>query len=193
MPGRRTSSKHLGKPSRQLLVSQALRHQRVPPTEEHFLTPNSSMAESAQGTTMDRILLEISAVGRKLEAGREIWLIRTRQDVDHQKWSVKRLLRPEDLRVFLDGLQHQTQSMDTASLARPQDPLGPLLGVASSASAPEDTGRPTTDSHPRGRDLERLTKSYDDRGQVLQAVAMHTQIADRDNSHSPLKPTLTPT
>ncbi|KAJ1148909.1 hypothetical protein NDU88_001733 [Pleurodeles waltl] len=100
---------------------------------------------------------------------------------------------PEDLQMFLDGLQHQIQSMDREPSTRPLDPLGTLSGVASSASAPEDKGRPATDSHPRGRDLERLTKSYDDRGQVLQVVAMHTQIADSDNSRSPLKPTLTPT
>ncbi|KAJ1193510.1 hypothetical protein NDU88_002807 [Pleurodeles waltl] len=100
---------------------------------------------------------------------------------------------PDDLRVFLDGLQHQTQSMDTASSIWPQDPLGLLPGVASSASAPEDTGRPATGFHPREKHLERLMKSSDDRGQVLQAVAMHTQIADRDKSCSPLKPTLTPT
>ncbi|KAJ1107513.1 hypothetical protein NDU88_004903 [Pleurodeles waltl] len=75
----------------------------------------------------------------------------------------------EDLRVFLDGLQHQTQSMDTASRCGLRTRWG------------RSRVSPTTDSHPRGRDLERLTKSYDDRGQVLQAVAMHTQIADRDN------------
>ncbi|KAJ1170839.1 hypothetical protein NDU88_002710 [Pleurodeles waltl] len=40
--------------------------------------------------------------------------------------------------------------------------------------------------------MERLTKSHDDRGQVLQAVAMHMQLADRDKSRSPMKPTLTP-
>ncbi|KAJ1179659.1 hypothetical protein NDU88_004893 [Pleurodeles waltl] len=67
MAGERTSSKHPGKPSWQLLFSEALRHQRVPPTEEHSLTPSSSMAESTQGATMNRILQEISAVGRKLE------------------------------------------------------------------------------------------------------------------------------
>ncbi|KAJ1118769.1 hypothetical protein NDU88_006956 [Pleurodeles waltl] len=61
MPCRKTSSKHPGKPSRQLLFSE------VPPTEEHSLTPSSSMAESTQGATMDGILQEISAVGRKLE------------------------------------------------------------------------------------------------------------------------------
>ncbi|KAJ1155866.1 hypothetical protein NDU88_008591 [Pleurodeles waltl] len=81
---------------------------------------------------------------------------------------------PEDLQMFLGGLQHQTKSMDTASSIRPQDPLGPLPGVASSASAPEDTEWPATDSHPSERDLEILKKIYDDRGQVLQAVAKHT-------------------
>ncbi|KAJ1143690.1 hypothetical protein NDU88_009995 [Pleurodeles waltl] len=100
---------------------------------------------------------------------------------------------PEDLRVFLEGLQNQTQSMDTASSIRSQDPPGLLLSVALSTLAPEDMGRTTAGSYPRRRDLERLTKSHDNRGQVLQAVAMHTQIADRDKSLSPLKNTLTPT
>ncbi|KAJ1144527.1 hypothetical protein NDU88_010825 [Pleurodeles waltl] len=67
MPGGRTSSKHLGKPSRQLLFSEALHNQRVPPTEEHSITPCSSMADSTQGATMGHILWEISVVGRKLE------------------------------------------------------------------------------------------------------------------------------
>ncbi|KAJ1171813.1 hypothetical protein NDU88_003671 [Pleurodeles waltl] len=59
---------------------------------------------------------------------------------------------PEDLQMFLEGLQNQTQSMDTVTLLQTQD-----------------------------------------QGQVLQAEAMHTQIADRDKSYSPLKPTVTPT
>ncbi|KAJ1126656.1 hypothetical protein NDU88_005063 [Pleurodeles waltl] len=67
MPDGRTTSKHLGKLSRQLLFSEALRHQRVPLTEEHSLIPPSSMVESTQSATMDRILQEISAIGRKLE------------------------------------------------------------------------------------------------------------------------------
>ncbi|KAJ1141318.1 hypothetical protein NDU88_007651 [Pleurodeles waltl] len=67
MPGGRTSSKHPGKPSRQLLFSEAMRHQRVPPTEEHSLTPSISMAESTQGGDHGRILQEISAVARMLE------------------------------------------------------------------------------------------------------------------------------
>ncbi|KAJ1159996.1 hypothetical protein NDU88_000498 [Pleurodeles waltl] len=67
MPGGGTVSKQSGKPSRQLLFSEALRHQRVTPAEEHPLISPSSMAEPTQGATMDRILQEISAVGRKLE------------------------------------------------------------------------------------------------------------------------------
>ncbi|KAJ1217017.1 hypothetical protein NDU88_004614 [Pleurodeles waltl] len=89
---------------------------------------------------------------------------------------------PRDRITDMEACEHQTQSMDTASSIRPQDQLGSLPGVASSASAPEDKVRPAAGSHPRGRDLERLTKSYDDKGQVLQAVAMHTWIADRDKS-----------
>ncbi|KAJ1100420.1 hypothetical protein NDU88_005506 [Pleurodeles waltl] len=98
---------------------------------------------------------------------------------------------PEDLRVFLEGLQNHTQSMDTAAPIYP-DMQGPLLSVALSTPAPEVVGRTTADFHPRGRDLERLTKSHDDKGQVLQAVAIHRQIADRYKSRSPLKPTLPP-
>ncbi|KAJ1177190.1 hypothetical protein NDU88_002452 [Pleurodeles waltl] len=67
MPGSRTVSKQSGKPSRQLLFSEALRHQRVPPAEENPFIPPSSMAEPTQGATMNRILQEISAVGLKLE------------------------------------------------------------------------------------------------------------------------------
>ncbi|KAJ1150617.1 hypothetical protein NDU88_003407 [Pleurodeles waltl] len=64
MPGGRTASKQPGKPSRQLHFSEDLRPQRVPPAEGY---PPSSMADTTQGTTMDRILQEILAMGHKLE------------------------------------------------------------------------------------------------------------------------------
>ncbi|KAJ1163063.1 hypothetical protein NDU88_003526 [Pleurodeles waltl] len=67
MPGGRTANRQPGKRSRQLLFSEALCHQRDPPAEEHLLTPPSSMGDTMQDTTMDRILQETSAVGRKLE------------------------------------------------------------------------------------------------------------------------------
>ncbi|KAJ1110016.1 hypothetical protein NDU88_007371 [Pleurodeles waltl] len=69
MHGGRMSGKHSGKPTRQLLFSQALQHLRAPsPTSEvHPTTPPSNMADQTQGATMDRILQEISTVGRRLE------------------------------------------------------------------------------------------------------------------------------
>ncbi|KAJ1152761.1 hypothetical protein NDU88_005536 [Pleurodeles waltl] len=67
MPGGRTLGKQSGKPSRQFL--EALQHSRSPSSasEVHPLTPPSTMADPAQGATMDSILQEISAVGRRLE------------------------------------------------------------------------------------------------------------------------------
>ncbi|KAJ1101447.1 hypothetical protein NDU88_006515 [Pleurodeles waltl] len=81
----------------------------------------------------------------------------------------RNLYDPEDLRTVLEGLQDQTQSMEmTAQL--PQTTRGPLLSTGYPIPAPEPEMHPTTDPQSRGRDFERLTKSYDDRGQVLQAV-----------------------
>ncbi|KAJ1088520.1 hypothetical protein NDU88_001677 [Pleurodeles waltl] len=84
---------------------------------------------------------------------------------------------PEDLRKFLEGLQDQTQSMDMMAQT-PQDIRGLSSGAAHSASTSESGGRLTTDPQARRRDLERLTKSYDNRGQVLQAVGIHTQLSE---------------
>ncbi|KAJ1176746.1 hypothetical protein NDU88_002013 [Pleurodeles waltl] len=69
MPGNKPSNKHLGKPARQLLFSEALRQNRAPPStpQEHMTHQPSDMADAPQGATMDRILQEISAVGRRLE------------------------------------------------------------------------------------------------------------------------------
>ncbi|KAJ1093143.1 hypothetical protein NDU88_006251 [Pleurodeles waltl] len=69
MPGNKPSNKHLGKPARQLLFLEALRQNRTPPSapQEHLTNQSSDMADASQGATMDRILQEISAVGRRLE------------------------------------------------------------------------------------------------------------------------------
>ncbi|KAJ1169513.1 hypothetical protein NDU88_001406 [Pleurodeles waltl] len=91
---------------------------------------------------------------------------------------------PEDLKSFLEGLHDPTQPMESAT----QDTQNQTRGMGHPEIALDTDGRPTTDPQTRGRDLERLTKSFDDRGQVLQAVAMHTQLSDRDKSRSPLKP-----
>ncbi|KAJ1138487.1 hypothetical protein NDU88_004870 [Pleurodeles waltl] len=70
MPRGKVTGKSSGKPSRQLLFSEALRQQKHPQTRDpppHPHTTTDKMAEGSQGASMDRILLEISAVGRKLE------------------------------------------------------------------------------------------------------------------------------
>ncbi|KAJ1113372.1 hypothetical protein NDU88_001618 [Pleurodeles waltl] len=98
---------------------------------------------------------------------------------------------PEDLRIFLERLQEQTQPME-ATAQTPQDTQGLSLGVGHPETASNPEGGAIMDTQNRGTDLERLTKSHDDRGQVLQAVAMYTQLSDRDKSRSPLKPTAAP-
>ncbi|KAJ1130799.1 hypothetical protein NDU88_009146 [Pleurodeles waltl] len=69
MPGGRTSGKESGKPSRQLLFLEALQNSRAssPVSEVHTPVPPSTMADLVQGATMDCILQEITAEGRKLE------------------------------------------------------------------------------------------------------------------------------
>ncbi|KAJ1111610.1 hypothetical protein NDU88_008927 [Pleurodeles waltl] len=55
------------KPARQLLFSEALRQQKHPATTDSPPPSHDTMSEDTQGASMDRILQEISAVGRKLE------------------------------------------------------------------------------------------------------------------------------
>ncbi|KAJ1105756.1 hypothetical protein NDU88_003161 [Pleurodeles waltl] len=63
----KTAGKASDKPARQLLFSEALRQQKYSPAADPLPPPHASMTEDAQGASMDRILQEISAVGRKLE------------------------------------------------------------------------------------------------------------------------------
>ncbi|KAJ1192146.1 hypothetical protein NDU88_001458 [Pleurodeles waltl] len=95
---------------------------------------------------------------------------------------------PKELKLFLDSFQHQP--MDFISTSRPLDVSGDnednrtlLPGLENESTTHHDT-----DTCQRHRDLERLARSYDDRGQVLHAVAVHTQLSERDKSRSPLKP-----
>ncbi|KAJ1177470.1 hypothetical protein NDU88_002725 [Pleurodeles waltl] len=69
MPGGRSSHKNSGKPARQLLFSETLLQTTCPPPTSAALpsATHHDMASSAQESTMDRILQEILAVGRKLE------------------------------------------------------------------------------------------------------------------------------
>ncbi|KAJ1184042.1 hypothetical protein NDU88_000852 [Pleurodeles waltl] len=101
----------------------------------------------------------------------------------------KDFYNPDELRLFLDSFQ--SQPMDSLNTDSEHDIVGgsdraetPHSGMEKAKTALHDTGA----SH-RGRDMERLTRSYDDRGQILHAVVTHTQLSERDKSRSPLKPT----
>ncbi|KAJ1198763.1 hypothetical protein NDU88_002602 [Pleurodeles waltl] len=97
----------------------------------------------------------------------------------------------EDLRSFLDGLS----LMDTSTQTPHQDPMVADQNTSSQDLAPGGSGsdhHPPL-SYPRGRDLKRLLNSHDDTGQMLHVVAIHTQVADRNKSRSPLKPPREPT
>ncbi|KAJ1164216.1 hypothetical protein NDU88_004661 [Pleurodeles waltl] len=69
MPGRWSSHKTTGKPARQLLFSEALLQTKgtFPQTATQPSTTYQEMANPAQEPSMDRILQEISAAGRRLE------------------------------------------------------------------------------------------------------------------------------
>ncbi|KAJ1218688.1 hypothetical protein NDU88_006265 [Pleurodeles waltl] len=73
MPRGKTTGKPPGNTARQLLFSEALRQQKHPPVKDpkdpppHCHINTGNMEEGPQGASMDRILQEISAMGRKLE------------------------------------------------------------------------------------------------------------------------------
>ncbi|KAJ1130373.1 hypothetical protein NDU88_008726 [Pleurodeles waltl] len=67
MPRGKTAGKAPCKPARQLLFSEALRQQKYPAPAASLPPSHDTMSDNTQGASMDRILQEISAVGRKLE------------------------------------------------------------------------------------------------------------------------------
>ncbi|KAJ1146010.1 hypothetical protein NDU88_012292 [Pleurodeles waltl] len=69
MPGGRSSTKNSGKLARQLLFSEALLHSMAssPALMTEQPVQNHDTSDTAQESTMDRILQEISAVGQRLE------------------------------------------------------------------------------------------------------------------------------
>ncbi|KAJ1088809.1 hypothetical protein NDU88_001964 [Pleurodeles waltl] len=69
MPGGRSSHKNSGKPARQLLFSEALLQTKgpLPTPAPQPPTTHHDMTDPTQESTMDHILQEISAVGRRLE------------------------------------------------------------------------------------------------------------------------------
>ncbi|KAJ1156075.1 hypothetical protein NDU88_008800 [Pleurodeles waltl] len=69
MPEGRSSNKHSGIPARQLAFSESLQHSRTSSStpKVHPHGQPCTMMDHVQGTTMDRILQEILAVGCRLE------------------------------------------------------------------------------------------------------------------------------
>ncbi|KAJ1139176.1 hypothetical protein NDU88_005553 [Pleurodeles waltl] len=100
----------------------------------------------------------------------------------------KDFYNPEELRLFLDSFQSQPR--DSTNSIRPHNIAGDDKGNGTFPSGKEkaNTALYDADASQRGRDMERLARSHDDRGQVLHAVVTHTQLSERDKSRSPLKP-----
>ncbi|KAJ1128454.1 hypothetical protein NDU88_006832 [Pleurodeles waltl] len=101
MPRGKVTGKPSGKPARQLLFSEALRQQKYPPAKDplpHPPTNTGNMEEGPQGASMDRILQEISAVGRKLEG------------MDHAMMALTAETR--SMRLEIAGLQLQISGLD---------------------------------------------------------------------------------
>ncbi|KAJ1130702.1 hypothetical protein NDU88_009052 [Pleurodeles waltl] len=65
--GRGLAMYYDGRLSAELRRAAGLGPGKVPPAEQHLLPPLSNMADAKQSATMDRILQEVLAVGRKLE------------------------------------------------------------------------------------------------------------------------------
>ncbi|KAJ1158273.1 hypothetical protein NDU88_010966 [Pleurodeles waltl] len=100
----------------------------------------------------------------------------------------KDFYNPEELSLFLDSFQHQP--MDYVNSSHPQDVIGEDEGGGILPPGPEkeSSTHHDTDTCQRGRDPERLARWHGDRGQVLHAMAVYTELSERDKSRSPLKP-----
>ncbi|KAJ1139736.1 hypothetical protein NDU88_006103 [Pleurodeles waltl] len=81
----------------------------------------------------------------------------------------KDFYEPKDLRLFLDTLLPQSMESTDATLQTRQEDLSTDARSALPTSTSEEGPfRQDTNPHPRGRDMERLAWTHDDRGQVLQ-------------------------
>ncbi|KAJ1172073.1 hypothetical protein NDU88_003925 [Pleurodeles waltl] len=89
----------------------------------------------------------------------------------------KDFYNPEELQLFLDSFQ--PQSMDSTSISGSHDNGGDNEGNQPPGQEKTDTAQCDTGVGQRGRDIERMVRSHDDRGQVLHAVVTHTQLSER--------------
>ncbi|KAJ1191582.1 hypothetical protein NDU88_000898 [Pleurodeles waltl] len=91
---------------------------------------------------------------------------------------------PEDLRLFLDTLSPRV--MDTTPMTQLSGQTVGARGTPPPIATLEVEPRHDNDLHLRGRDPERLASDHE-RDHILQVVAHHTQLSDRDKSRCSLK------
>ncbi|KAJ1170989.1 hypothetical protein NDU88_002860 [Pleurodeles waltl] len=116
--------------------------------------------------------------------GDKIRSFRPRENVDHQKWGHQSLLQPRGPKTLSRLLPKSDQRTNRPKLVTgymEEDGHTPFPGLEKRSTDWHDP-----DTCPRGRDLERLTRAHDDRGQVLHAAVAHTQLSERDKSRSML-------
>ncbi|KAJ1181570.1 hypothetical protein NDU88_006775 [Pleurodeles waltl] len=145
----KVTGKSSGKPARQLLFSEALRQQKHPPAKDpppHPHTTTGNMAEGSQGASMDRILQEISAVGRKLEGMDSAMMALTAET--------------RSMRLEITGFQSQISGLDQRGAQTRSKEAGregmpslnhslPIAPWSSSPTAADSPGaRSTTAGHP---------------------------------------------
>ncbi|KAJ1082456.1 hypothetical protein NDU88_002624 [Pleurodeles waltl] len=158
MPGRQSSHKNTGKPARQLLFSEALLQAKgvPPPTATQTSAAHQEIADPAQEPTMDRILQEISAVGRRLEGMNSAMVLMTAET---------KTIRTEIIRFQTCVLgREQRVSKVEAHASSFQDRDQELLFLRSKLTDLEDRSR--TDNvrfvgfpeHMEGEDLHRFLR-----------------------------------
>ncbi|KAJ1198811.1 hypothetical protein NDU88_002650 [Pleurodeles waltl] len=101
----------------------------------------------------------------------------------------KDFYNPDELRLFLDSFQPQPMDSISTDCAHVNEGGSGGVETPHLGKGKMNTALYDAEASHRGRDMERLTRSYDDSGQILHAVVTHTQLSERDKSRSPLKPT----
>ncbi|KAJ1171453.1 hypothetical protein NDU88_003314 [Pleurodeles waltl] len=138
MSGSKPNHKLAGKPARQLLFSEALHQKRpIPMTTETYTSSPSTQpvttSDKEQSTTMERILHEITAVGRRIEG----------IDASISSLTLETKSMRLDIASFqtrVTGLEHRMGSLET-QMATSQDRDQDLLYLKSKLTDLEDRSR----------------------------------------------------
>ncbi|KAJ1208632.1 hypothetical protein NDU88_004015 [Pleurodeles waltl] len=138
MPVSKPNHKPTSKPARQLLFSEALHQKRSTPmaTETHASPPSiqpTIISDKEQPTTMERILHEITAIGRRIEG----------IDASISSLTLETTSMRSDIASFqsrVTGLEHRMESLET-QIATSQDRDQDLLYLKSKLTDLEDRSR----------------------------------------------------